>query len=74
MRRGDRTTLSYGDDTWVYQMVDGTDNVYVAINRSDAAASVSGLPAGALTDQMTGESLTGPTVSVPARTARVLTP
>ena len=23
LRRGDRTTLSYGDDTWVYQMVDG---------------------------------------------------
>ena len=40
LRRGDRTTLSYGDDTWVYQMVDGTDTVYVAINRSDAAVSV----------------------------------
>ena len=37
LRRGDRTTLSYGDDTWVYQMVDGTDSVYVAINRSDDA-------------------------------------
>jgi len=74
LRRGDRTTLSYGDDTWVYSMVDGTDKVYVAINRSDATVSVSGLPSATLTDQMTGETLTGPTVSVPARSARVMTP
>jgi glycosidase len=73
LRRGDRTTLSFGDDTWVYQMVDGADRVYVAVNRSDSAKSVSGLPSGGLTDQMTGEALTGPTISVPARTARVLT-
>jgi glycosidase len=73
LRRGDRTTLSYGDDTWVYQMVDGSDRVYVAINRSDAPATVSGLPSGALTDQLTGEALTGPSVSVPARSARVMT-
>ncbi|HWE27466.1 MAG TPA: alpha-amylase family glycosyl hydrolase [Polyangia bacterium] len=74
LRRGDRTTLSYGDDTWVYQMVDGSDHVYVAINRSDATVTVSGLPAGALTDQMTGEALSGPSVSLPPRTARVMTP
>ena len=74
LRRGDRTTLSYGNDTWVYQMVDGSDRVYVAINRSDATVTVSGLPAGALTDQLTGEALTGPSVSVPPRTARVMTP
>ncbi|HEX8950320.1 MAG TPA: hypothetical protein VF945_00675, partial [Polyangia bacterium] len=73
LRRGDRTTLSYGDDTWVYQMVDGSDRVYVAVNRSDSAVTVSGLPAGALTDQLTGEALTGPSVSVPPRTARVMT-
>ncbi|MGZ3442363.1 MAG: alpha-amylase family glycosyl hydrolase, partial [Polyangia bacterium] len=73
LRRGDRTTLSYGDDTWVYQMVDGSDRVYVAINRSDAPATVTGLPSGALTDQLTGEALIGPSVSVPARSARVMT-
>jgi glycosidase len=73
LRRGDRTTLSYDDDSWVYQMVDGSDRVYVALNRSDAAKTVSGLPAGALIDQMTGDMLTGPSVSVPPRTARVMT-
>jgi len=74
LRRGDRTTLSYDNDTWVYAMVDGTDRVYVAINRSDAAKTVTGLPAGALTDQLTGEALSGPSLTVPARSARVLTP
>ncbi|MCA1662927.1 MAG: glycosyl hydrolase, partial [Myxococcales bacterium] len=74
LRRGDRTTLSYGDDTWVYQMVEGSDRVYVAINRSDATVTVSGLPAAALTDQLTGQALTGPSLSLPPRSARVLTP
>lgn len=73
LRRGDRTTLSYDDDSWVYQMVDGSDRVYVAINRSDAQKTVSGLPAGTLTDQMTGEMLTGPSVTLPPRSARVMT-
>jgi hypothetical protein len=48
--------------------------VYVAINRSDATVTVSGLPAGALTDQLTGQALTGPSVSLPPRSARVMTP
>jgi glycosidase len=73
LRRGDRKTLASDDDSWVYVMSDGGDRVYVAVNRSDAAKSVGGLPATALTDQMTGEALAGPTVMVPARTARVLT-
>ncbi|MDB4964727.1 MAG: uncharacterized protein JWN44_416 [Myxococcales bacterium] len=73
LRRGDRTTLSYGDDTWVYRMIDGVDRVYVAVNRSDSAKTVTGLPAGTLNDQMTGEALTGPSLTVPARSARVLT-
>jgi glycosidase len=74
LRRGDRTTLSSSDDTWVYQMVDGTDRVYVAINRSDSDKTVTGLPSGALTDQLAGTKVTGPSISVPARTALVLTP
>jgi glycosidase len=73
LRRGDRTTLSYGNDTWVYQMVDGTDKVYVAVNRSDAPVTVSGLPTGTLTDQLSGASVSGPSVSVSARSALVLT-
>jgi hypothetical protein len=53
-------------------MTDGQDTVYVAINRSDASRTVSGLPAQALTDALSGMSVTGPSVSVPARTAMVL--
>jgi glycosidase len=74
LRRGDRTTLSYGDDTWVYQMVDGTDRVYVAINRSDATKTVTGLPSGTLTDQLNGGTVSGGSATVPPRTAMVLTP
>ncbi len=74
LRRGDRTTLAYGNDTWVYQMVDGSDRVYVAINRADTAQQVNGLPSGTLTDQLTGTMVSGPTLTLPPRTARVLTP
>jgi hypothetical protein len=53
-------------------MADGADRVYVAINRSDAARSVSGLPSGTLTDEITGASFSGPSVSVPARGILIL--
>ena len=72
LRRGTRTTLSQSDDTWAYSMVDGTDTVYVAVNRSDSARSVSGLPAMALTDQVSGASTSGPTITVPARSFVIL--
>ena len=72
LRRGTRTTLSQSDDTWAYSMVDGTDTVYVAVNRADSAKSVSGLPAMALTDQVSGGSVSGPTVNVPARGVVIL--
>jgi glycosidase len=73
LRRGDRTTLSSDNDSWVYQMVDGSDRVYVAINRADAQKTLGGLPGGSLTDGMTGEKLTGPSVTVPPRAARIMT-
>jgi glycosidase len=67
LRRGTRTTLSQSDDTWAYSMVDGSDTVYVAVNRADSAKTVSGLPAMAMTDQVSGGSVSGPTINVPAR-------
>ena len=73
LRRGDRTTLAYDDDSWAYQMVDGADRVYVVVNRSDVQKTVSGLPAGALTDQLSGAAVSGPSLSVAPRTALVLT-
>ena len=48
------------------------DEVHVAINRSDSAKTVGGLPGGALTDVVDGSTQNGPSVSVPARTTRIL--
>jgi glycosidase len=72
LRRGARTTLSVADDTWGYEMTDGTDTVYVLLNRSDFAKTVSGLPSGMLKDELLGDTVTGPSVSVPPRSARIL--
>ena len=71
LRRGHRATISANATTWVYSMTTTGDTVYVAINRGDAPANVSGLPAGALNELMTGTPATGPTATVPARQARV---
>lgn len=73
LRRGARTTLSQSDDTWVYSLVDGADTVYVAVNRSDAAKTVSGLPSLTLTDLLEGGTVSGPSVSVAARGVLILT-
>lgn len=75
LRRGQRTTLSIDTDTWAYQMVDGTDRVVVAINRSDAAKAVAGIPAGHYTDALTGDVVDGGSaITVAPRSARVLIP
>jgi glycosidase len=72
LRRGSRTSLSATDDTWVYSMSDGVETLYVAINRGDADQTVTGLPAGTLRDLLNLESVSGPSVRVLARSARVL--
>ena len=71
LRRGHRATISANATTWVYSMTTTGDTVYVAINRGDAPANVSGLPSAALNELMTGTPATGPTATVPARQARV---
>jgi hypothetical protein len=55
-----------------YAMTGAGETVYVADNRGDGAAQVGGFPAGALTDLLTGASVTGPSVDVPARSSRIL--
>ena len=72
LRHGTRATLSVTADTWVYSMTKGDEVVYVALNRGDADATVTGLPAQALTDEYNGVSVSGPSLSVPARSARIL--
>ena len=48
------------------------DRVYVLLNRGDGAANIGGLPSGSFTDEIDGSSVSGPSVSVPARSARIL--
>lgn len=72
LRRGKRASLSATDDTFVYSMSDGSETLYVAINRGDVEQTATGLPGGALSDLLNLESVSGPAVRVPARSTRVL--
>jgi len=72
LRRGHRTNLSATQDTYVYSMSDGVETLYVAINRGDTQQTVNGLPAKALNDLLNQESVAGPGLMVPPRSARVL--
>lgn len=73
MRRGTRTTIVADTETMAYSVSYGGDTVLVAINRSDSARQVGGLPSDAFVDQLTGDSIQGPTVSLPPRSTRILT-
>jgi glycosidase len=74
LRRGSRTTLKASADVWTYQMKTTDDVVYVAVNRSDAAQTADGLPPGTLKELVTGTTVTGPSLPLPPRQARVLVP
>jgi alpha-glucosidase (family GH31 glycosyl hydrolase) len=47
--------------------------MYVEINRSDQSQQVGSLPGGSFTDLLNGGTVNGPSVTVPARSARVPT-
>jgi glycosidase len=72
LRRGKRALRSATNDTLVYSMSAGAETLYVAINRGDTDESVSGLPAQTFQDLLNQSSVPGPTVLVPARSARIL--
>lgn len=74
LRRGSFQSVYAGNDTLAYKRSDGSDTVYVAVNRGDGAVNVLGLPSGALTDLLSGQGVMGPTVSVPPRSAMILVP
>lgn len=71
LRRGVRATINADNDTWVFKRETTGDTVYVAINRSDAPKEVTGLPAGTLNDEVTSTTANGPTITIPARQARI---
>ena len=67
LARGRRSTLSMGQDTWVYRMSGcGSKPIIVAINRADSQNSVQ-LPKGTYEDLRKGASAMGGSVSIPAR-------
>jgi glycosidase len=68
LRRGTRQTVSLTNDTWLFKMSTAGDTVYVAVNRGDGPATVSGLPSTvALRELVNGTAQQSSTVSVPAR-------
>jgi glycosidase len=71
LRRGVRTTLRADADVWVYARTTVGDTVYVAVNRSDADKSITGLPSGSLTELVTNTPVQGPGATVPARQTRI---
>ncbi len=71
-RRGVRQTLASTADTLTYSMTFGGDELFVVLNRADGAAAAGGLPDVALTDELTGTTVQGPSVDVPPRSAMVL--
>jgi len=70
-RRGTRTTLYVGTDTFIYKMTTNGDTVFVAINRGDSPQPANGLPSGTYDDLLGGAQQAG-TITIPARTALVL--
>ena len=75
LRRGKRATLASSGNTWLYSMTvpaPDDDTVYVAINRSDTAQMVTGLPSVPMTELLTGTAVTGPSLTIPPRQTRVL--
>ncbi|TKD13267.1 hypothetical protein E8A74_01580 [Polyangium fumosum] len=72
LRRGKRSSLWASNDTMAYKMVHSTETVYVAINRGDTQGSVGNLPSGNLTNLLTGQAVSGPTVNLPPRSSMIL--
>jgi glycosidase len=71
LRRGTRATLNADADTWTYVRQTTGDTVYVAVNRSDSAKQVSGLPSASLEDLVSGQLANGPSVSISPRQTRI---
>jgi glycosidase len=73
LRRGTRAGEGASNDVLVYRMSDGGETLHVALNRSDAAAAVPGLPAGDYRDLVSDSDVSAGAL-LPARTAWILVP
>ena len=72
LRRGKRTLIGATDNTFTYSMSDGLETIYIVINRGDSDETVNGLPAQSMQDVLNQTSVSGPGVSIPARSTRVM--
>jgi glycosidase len=72
LRRGARSSVWSDEGALAYKMTTAGDTVYVVVNRSDATKTVSGLPNGALKNELTSATVSGPSVSVPPRSSMIL--
>jgi glycosidase len=72
LARGQRRTLSAGQDTWMWEMSGcGAEPIVVAVNRADSPNSVQ-IPAGSYTNLRDESSTSGGMMSIPARDFMVL--
>jgi len=69
--KGIQTTISASQDTWLFVAETQQEQVWVGINRGDTDVQMSGLPSQSLQELVTSTAMTGPTVTVPARQARI---
>jgi hypothetical protein len=53
-------------------MESGADQIFVLVNRSDSSQNVGAIPSGTYTNLLTGSSVNGPSVSIPARSSFIL--
>lgn len=71
LRRGVRQTVGVSNDVYVYKMTSAGDEVFVALNRGDAAAPIPSLPAGSYHELVEDATVTAP-ATLPARSAWIL--
>lgn len=74
LRHGQRVSLGATQETLGYKMSDAGDVLFVVLNRSDSPQQQGGLPSGSFQDLLTGTTVSGPTVTIPARGSMVLQP
>ena len=73
LRRGGHSAVGASQDALVYKMSDGTESLYVALNRGDGSQSAPGLPAGNYHDLVSDTDVSAP-LTLPARSGMILQP
>jgi glycosidase len=72
LRNGSYSSLGSAADTLAFKVSNSSESVIVLVNRSDAIASLGGIPSGSYTDAITGTPVSVFPVSVLPRSAMIL--